>query len=214
MTTSARGPRVLKGALVSIDPDTSIPNIISFQYNPAAVKRTLKPMIAGGEGDRAQAVRLTGPPQETISVEVELDATDALERNDPTALSAGLHPQIATLELLTYPQSSRVISDATLLSAGVIEMAPTLAQRILFVWGPKRVQPVQITSYTISEDEFDANLNPIRATISLELRVLTYSDLSSSNPDYHQFLAYQQTLESLAITGQASSSAIGSVTID
>jgi hypothetical protein len=198
VSTIARGPRILKGALVSIDRDTSVPSVIAFQYNPATVKRTLKPVMSGGEGDRAQAVRLSSAPQETISIEVELDATDGLETADATTLSVGLHPQIAALELLAYPPTSRVMSNARLLNAGVIEISPMLAPRLLFVWGAKRVQPVQITSYSISEEEFDVNLNPIRATISLELRVLTYSDVSTSNPDYHQFLAYQQGLESLS----------------
>jgi hypothetical protein len=207
VTTIARGPRVLKGALVSIDRDTSVPNVIPFQYNPATVKRTLKPVMGGGEGDRAQAVRLSGAPQETISIEIELDATDKLEKADATALSVGLHPQIADLELLAYPPTSRVMSNARLLNAGVIEISPILAPRLLFVWGAKRVQPVQITSYSISEEEFDVNLNPIRATISLELRVLTYSDVSTSNADYHQFLAYQQGLEGLAGSVSAQQSA-------
>jgi hypothetical protein len=198
MTASPRGPRVLRGALVSIDPDTSAPTVIAFQYNPESVKRTLTPMMSGGDGDRAQAVRLTGAPKETISLEIHLDATDKLAAADATALAVGLHPQIAALELLTYPPSSRMITDASLLAAGMIEIAPTLAPRVLFSWGAKRVQPVQITSYSISEEEFDVHLNPIRATIGLELRVLTYSDVSSTNPDYQQYLAYQQGLETLA----------------
>lgn len=198
MTTAPRGPKVRKGALVSIDPDTSAATVIAFQYNPATVKRTLTPMMSGGEGDRAQAVRLTGAPRETILVEIELDATDALEAADPTALSVGLHPQIARLELLAYPPSSRIMTDQVLLQVGVIEISPTLAPRLLFSWGQRRVQPVRITSYSISEEEFDLNLNPIRATISLELSVLTYSDVSVTNPDYHQYLAYQQGLETLA----------------
>lgn len=199
MTSLMQGARTLRGALVSIDATTGSPSVVAFQYNPTTVKRTLKPSMSGGDaGDRTEAVRLTGAPQETISLEVELDATDALEKGESLALSAGLHPQIAALELLTFPPSSRVALDAKLLSFGVIEIAPTLAPRLLFVWGAKRVQPVQVTGFSVSEEEFDTNLNPVRVTVSLELRVLTYSDLSSGNPDHHQYLAYQQGLESLA----------------
>ena len=191
--------------MVSLDADTGIPNVISFQYNPTTVKRSLKPMASGGDaGDRSQAVRLTGPPQETISVEIELDAVDALNAGDAAALSVGLHPQLAAIELLSFPPSSRVVLDNQLLSFGTIEIAPTLAPRLMFVWGSKRVQPVQVTSYSISEEEFDTNLNPTRATVSLELKVLTYADLSASNPDYHQYLAYQQSLEAMAANTRSS----------
>lgn len=199
MTTISRGPRVLKGALVSIDPNAPTPRVVSFQYNPGTLKRSLKTQAVGGEaGDRSQAVRITGAPAETLSVEVEIDAADQLEKGDAIAGSYGIHPQLAALELLSYPPSATVMRNAQLLSMGTIEIAPMLAPRVLFVWGQRRVLPVQIASYSISEEEFDASLNPIRATVALEMRVLTYSDLSASNADYHQYLAYQQSLESVA----------------
>jgi hypothetical protein len=206
MTTKARGPRVFKGALVSIGSTDPNPQVISFQYNPATLKRSLKPLMVGGEaGDRSQSVRITGAPTETYSVEIEIDAADDLERADPVATSLGIQPQLALLELLIYPALSRVTENATLLAAGTIEIAPMTAPRVLFVWGQRRVLPVQLSTYTISEEEFDANLNPIRATVSLEMRVLTYSDLSASNADYHQYLAYQQSLVSIANSAGAGS---------
>ena len=52
MTTFPGSPRVLKGALVSVDPLVPIPNVIVFQYNPDTLTRTLKPRSAGG-GARA-----------------------------------------------------------------------------------------------------------------------------------------------------------------
>jgi hypothetical protein len=199
MTTRARGPRVFKGALVSISPTNPSPHVISFQYNPATLKRSLKPLMVGGEaGDRSQSVRITGAPTETYSVEIEIDATDDLEAGDAVATSSGIQPQLAVLELLIYPELSRVMENAALASAGTIEIAPITAPRVLFVWGQRRVLPVQLSSFSISEEEFDSSLNPIRATVSLEMRVLTYSDLSESNADYHQYLAYQQSLVSVA----------------
>lgn len=199
MTTKARGPRVFKGALVSIGSTDPTPQVISFQYNPATLKRSLKPLMVGCEaGDRSQSVRITGAPTETYSVEIEIDAADDLENGDPVATTLGIQPQLALLELLIYPALSRVMENAALLSAGTIEIAPITAPRLLFVWGQRRVLPVQLSAYSISEEEFDSSLNPIRATVSLEMRVLTYSDLSASNADYHQYLAYQQSLMSIA----------------
>ncbi len=215
MTANIRGPRVLKGALVSVENGSMSGTVIPFQYNPNTVKRSLKPSMAGGEsGDRSQIVRITGAPPETISLEIELDAADALDRGDSTAEAVGLYPQLAMLELLVFPKSSHITSLQTQASAGVLEIAPFAAPRLLFVWGNQRVQPVQIESYSISEEEFDASLNPIRATVSLELRVLSYSDLSSSNADYHQYLSYQQNLEALAQrAGTVPMTSLGNVSI-
>jgi len=214
MTTVARGPRVQKGALVSIA-DGGQPTAIAFQYNPATVKRSLKPLMVGGEsGDRSLAVRLVGAPVETITVDIEIDATDGLEAGDAIATSLGIRPQLAAMVLLIYPTSQYVNSTQAQLSSGVLEIAPNLAPRLLFVWGPQQVQPVQISSYSISEDEFDTALNPIRATVTLEMRVLTYSDLSSSNADYHQYLSYQQGLEAMAPSAVTSDlSGLGSISI-
>lgn len=211
-TVRARGINTLKGALVSIDAMTSLPQVIAFSYNPETLKRTLHPDIVGGEeGDRSEAVRYKGAPTETMEVEVEVDATDLLEKGDPVALASGIYPQLATLELLIYPRSSDVSQRQTLLAAGTLEIAPMAAPLLLFVWGRSRVVPVRLTGYTITEEAFDAQLNPIRAGVTLQMRVLNYSDLATTNQGYHQFLAYQQSMEASAgRLGGGSLTAIGS----
>jgi hypothetical protein len=44
-------------------------------------------------------------------------------------------------------------------------------------------------------------LNPIRAKVSLELRVLSYSDFSVTHPGYAVFLAHQVVKETMAVIG-------------
>src|SRR6266851_3195173 len=91
---NARGPRVFKGALVSISSTNPKPHVISFQYNPATLKRSLKPLMVGGEaGDLSQSARITGASTETFSVEIEIDAADDLEAGDAVATSLGIQPQ-------------------------------------------------------------------------------------------------------------------------
>jgi len=85
-------------------------------------------------------------------------------------------------------------------AVGTIEVAPMTAPRVMFVWGANRVLPVRIESYSISEEEFDTRLNPLRATIGLEMRVLTYSDVSVTDPDYALFFAYQTGLVSQSMS--------------
>jgi hypothetical protein len=188
-----------KGALVTTDPTTQLSTSITFQYNPETLRRSLKPNTVGGdEGDRSSEVRYTGAPVETISVEVQIDATDALNSSDQTAIDWGIAPQLAALELLLYPPSEQVISNQTSLAGGTIELVPITAPLTLFVWSAQRVVPVKLASVSVTEELFDANLNPIRATVALELRVLSYSDVYSPNPSYQYFLSYQQLLEKIA----------------
>jgi len=204
MTTFPGSPRVLKGALVSIDPMSPIPNVIVFQYNPDTLTRTLKPRVASGDAARAEAQRLTGPPEETIKVDVEIDAADQLETSDPIATTLGIHPQLAALEMINYPKSSVVIANTALLAGGVIEVIPPDAPLTLFIWGAKRILPVRITEFSITEEAHDQALNPIRAKVGLGLRVLGYNDLSITNPGYYIFMAHQVVKETLSVVGTIS----------
>lgn len=199
MTTFPRSPRLLKGALVSFDLPNPKPAVIVFQYNPDTLSRTLEAQT-GGEG--ANALRIKGAPVETIKLDIELDATDQLEQS---AAVTGLHPQLAAIEVLIYPKSALVIANTALLNAGTIEILPPQAPFTLFIWGPKRVLPVRLTEFSITEEAYDPQLNPIRAKVSLGLRVLSYNDLPAANPGYHLFLAHQIVKETMAAIARTSS---------
>lgn len=199
MTTFPRSPRLLKGALVSFDLPNPQPAVIIFQYNPDTLSRTLEAQT-GSEG--SDALRIKGAPVETIKLDVELDATDQLEQG---GAALGLHPQLAALEVLIYPKSSLVVANTDLLNAGTIEILPPQAPFTLFIWGSKRVLPVRLTEFSISEEAYDPQLNPIRAKVSLGLRVLSYNDLPLTNPGYHLFLAHQIVKETMAATARSSS---------
>src|SRR5215471_14326883 len=98
MSTFTGSPKLLKGGIVLVDPDSgAIERIIVLQYNPDTLTRTLQVQGVGAEsGDRLEAMRLKGPPVETFKLEAELDATDQLETPDqfPNVVSTGLEPQL------------------------------------------------------------------------------------------------------------------------
>ena len=147
-------------------------------------------------------LRLEGPPTETITIsELEIDATDQLEQADGIATSMGIYPQLSALEMLLYPKSALVIANTVLLAAGTIEVIPPEAPFTLFIWGVKRVLPVRITGFTITEQEYDPSLNPIRATVNLSMTVLTYNDFPVTHPGYYVFLAHQVVKEAMATIG-------------
>lgn len=202
MTSFPGSPHLMKGAIVGIDLFNPLASVIVFQYNPDTLTRTLQAQTSGGEeGDRSEALRLKGAPVETIRLEVEIDATDQLERAEGNAVSLGIYPQLSALEMLLYPKSALVIANTVLLALGTIEVVPPVAPFTLFIWGPKRILPVRLTDFSITEEAHDVSLNPIRAKASLTLRVLSYNDLPVSHPGYHLFLAHQVIKETMATIG-------------
>jgi len=185
-----RSPKVLKGGLVAYQLPQLFPTIIVFQYNPDEVSRSIQSRGSEG-GGRGDANRVNGPPQETITISVEIDATDQLEQpaENGIAVENGLHPVIASLERLVYPPYPLVIANEALAFAGSAFILAEQAPLTLLVWGPHRVLPVRVQSLSIKEEAFDHKLNPIRARADLSLNVLTYRDLDVTNPGYWVYLA-------------------------
>lgn len=201
MSSSLNSPRLVKGGIVLLDPGTSaVVRTITLQYNPDTLTRTLQIKALAEGGDRSDAMRLTGPPVENIKLDVELDATDQLEfpEQNPNATEFGLQPQLAALETIVYPTSAQIQSNNSLASAGTLEIIPMETPLALFVWSKNRVLPVRLTEFSITEEAFDANLNPIRAKVSLGMRVLSVNDLPFGHKGSSLFLAYQQQKENLA----------------
>jgi len=220
MTTFPGSPQVQKGAIIGLDPFNPLASVIVFQYNPDTLTRTLTAQTTGGTPNSGEALRLKGPPQESITVNIEIDAADQLERADALATSLGVHPTLASLEMLLYPKSALVIANEVLAAAGVIEVIPPEAPLTLFIWGIKRVVPVRLTTFSITEEAFDTGLNPIRAKVSLGLRVLNYQDLGLPSVGGALFMAHQVIKEVMAtiggvgnIAGSASGSFSASVSI-
>ncbi len=204
-------PRLLKAGLVMLDPDTAVPRgTIVLQYNPESLTRRLQPQSVGEGGDRSEIFRLKGPPIETITLAAEIDATDQLElpAQNPLAVSYGIQPQLSALELLVYPSSTDLIVNEALTYVGTIEILPMESALTVLVWGANRIAPVRITSVEITEDAFDPQLNPIRAKVTLSLRVLNVVDAGFINPAGSLYMAYQIGKEALAAsnTGQTMAS--------
>lgn len=204
MTTFPNSPPVQKGAIVGLDPFNPLASVIVFQYNPDSLTRTLTAQTVAGSGAQGEALRLKGPPQEAITLNVEIDAADQLEKADSIAGTLGIHPTLASLEMLLYPKSALVIANEVLAKTlGVIEVIPAEAPLTLFIWGVKRIVPVRLTTFSITEEAFDPDLNPIRAKVNLGLRVLTYQDLGLFSAGGAMFMAHQVVKEVMATIGGA-----------
>lgn len=201
MTTFPNSPQLLKAGIVLLNAETSImQRVISLQYNPDSLTRRLQVQGTGEGGDRTEALRLKGPAAETITLEAEIDATDQLEfpeRNRDT-VKFGIHPQLALLETLVHPRSEDLRVNNTMAGEGTIEILPTESLLTLFVWSAQRILPVRITEFSITEEAFDPALNPIRAKVSLGMRVLTVDDVGFGHRAGQLFMSYLRNKESLA----------------
>jgi hypothetical protein len=192
-------PLLQKGAILSLDPTTGIPlGKIMLQYNPDTLTRSLKPQTVGDEPDRTEIMRLKGPPVETIKCDVEIDATDQLASGDSTTISLGIQPQLSSLELLVYPSSGVLIANEILSLLGTVEILPMESALTVFVWNKNRITPVRITDLSITEEAFDPQLNPIRAKVSLSMRVLNVNDVGFLTPAGALYMIYQITKEGMA----------------
>ncbi len=205
-----RSPKLLKGALIQFSAPMliPIPNIIIFQYNPETMTRQLTPWapaqhqitydekgnVTGDKLSPEQLNQLSQPfdPQETFSLVLELDATDALESpgTHPVAVLAGVADRISAMEMLCYPPGPSALGGLLNVSVSVsiggigsgagaaIDAVPTKAVPIvLFFWGPGRVVPVRITSFSVEEQQYSPLLYPVRAKVSIGLKVLNEKNL-------------------------------------
>jgi hypothetical protein len=216
MSSLSGFPRLIKGALVGLDPFNPLASVVVFQYNPDTMTRKLDARTTSGGDDpeRSEVFRLWGAPKESITLSIEVDAADGLGGGDPLATVAGVYPTLSALEMLLYPKSALVVANAVLAQIGNIEIIPPEAPMTLFVWGPQRVLPVRVQGLSITEEAYDPLLNPIRAKVDLTLQVLSYSDLKITNLGYGLFLAHQIAKEVLATSNVANGAANLGVSIN
>ena len=203
MSAFPNSPRLVRGGIVTMEVDTSaVQSVIALQYNPDSLSRTLQIQSVPGDQDgiRVDVLRLRGPAIETIKLEAELDATDQLEfpNKNPVTVQYGLHPQLAQLEMLVNPTVETFLADNNMANAGTLEIIPLEQPLTLFVWSKSRVVPVRLTEFSVTEEAFDPNLNPIRAKVSLGLRVLNVDDLGFQHPGSRIFMSYLSNKEQLA----------------
>jgi hypothetical protein len=210
MSSFPQSAHPVRGGFVLVNPDTGQPlKTIPFQYNPDTLSRTLQPQGIGNEpGDRLEALRLKGPPHESLKFDAEFDATDA-----PEKYPDGLYPLLCALELSIYPSTAQLRGEDQLAGGGQLEIAPVESPLTVLVLGPKRVVPVRITDFSITEEAFDRALNPIRAKVSVGVRVLTVDDLGFRHKGGLLYLSYQDQKERFAGSVNQPITAVGVTSI-
>lgn len=202
MTGFPRAPRTLQGGFVLMDADgKQALRTVVFQYNPDTLSRQLSPRSAKVDsGDRLEALRLTGPPVETLKLEVEFDATDKLGQAvpEPDTVENGIAADLAAFETILSPATGDLEAAVARANTGTLEILPEAAPLVLLVLGKNRVLPVRITDVSVIEEQFDARLNPVRARISLGLRLLSSEDMAPGTKGAELYMAAARRRERLA----------------
>ncbi|MGA2490230.1 MAG: hypothetical protein ABSF99_08600 [Anaerolineales bacterium] len=198
----SRSPKTLKGALIEFSQRFigPLPNVIIFQYNPEQLTRTLASYAMPGEGTSSDQGSPDGQsgtpanaqpddPTETFSLKLDLDATDSLENGNPVAVVSGVAGRLAALEMLLYPQEDQQsdlrssvpgsLSGADSSSTDQSRAVRNTVPIVLFVWGPGRILPVRLTSFSVEELFYSPSLYPMHARTTVGLRVLTATELET-----------------------------------
>jgi hypothetical protein len=204
MTAVPGSPRPLKGALIGLDPADPLASFVPFQYNPFELTRSLEPQYSRSGHTPAGTQFLAGPPTEMIRLAIELNAADKLGAGDAIAKQFGIYPQLAAIEEMMTPKVATVAAMLAAAAAGSIELVPRSAPITLFIWGKQRIQPVEITSYSVTETYHDARLNPIAAKVDLGLRCLNFQDFNLGDAGMVLAIADMVVKEALAVVGSVS----------
>jgi len=201
-TTFPGAPQTVMGGFILMDAEgKTILRSVTFQYNPDTVSRSLAPRGAKIDaGDRLEGLRLVGPPAETIKIEIELDAADRLENpgDIKERIRQSIAPQLADLETIISPATADMDATNRLALTGTLEVLPMPSPLVLLVLGANRTIPVRITEFSVVEEAFDTDLNPIRARVSLGLRALSIDDLAFGTKGAELFMAAAKRREGLA----------------
>lgn len=177
---------LIKGALVEYGSDFlgPLPNVILFQFNPETLTRSIQIPPRPNVGAARETTQAGEPSIEKITLKAEFSAADGLNTNNVLARTMGVGPRLAALEKMVHPSSilGGAVGAALKAVGGALGIGGSKGKgrlliprenypRILFIWGPFRVLPVIIESMSITEQQYDFLLNPVRAEVNIGLAV-------------------------------------------
>ena len=179
-----RAPKLLNGSFVQLLEDIIgfLPNVVTFQYNPETITRSLEPWnpMAVDQADRGSQAPTVQPfdiPEKFTGFQLEFDATDGMAAGHPVYEGFGVEPQLAALRKLIQA-SEGLLGDLTSSFKGLVGIGggeakrPTVAPTLLIL-GKRIILPVRITSFSVDETMHSPMLYPIMATVSLDMEVMT-----------------------------------------
>lgn len=206
MLNNPSTPKILRGAFVAFYPKSSQPRTIVFQINPESIKRNLLPPQPKKKFSELKGVR------ERISFVLSVDENmgdDYFVKNEE-GISYGVLPFLSAIELLVYP--AVVSNDDVSTSSGSLGFISRIFRKVnnmvsifrknrnnalpfvSLLFGAQRIIPVKIQSIKIIEQAFDSTLQPIRASVKIEMDALTEQE-SNRHPTIKEMYKNYQSLK-------------------
>ncbi len=220
MSGFSNKPKILRGAFVEYG--LSRPRLfVVFQFNPVQLTRNRSLTFAAsssaqtrGQGGslrdfhkqekykdltKLQKEQNVAVGEETIGFQLRLDASDPLNNGDTSTgqfstgqfgtNQLGIEPQLSTLELMVHPKEESLLGGEESGFSFTHQSNPPL---VLFIWGRKRVLPVNINSLNITEILYSTDLTPLRATADVRLTVI-----EGQSPPYLSSKAMKEAMSGL-----------------
>lgn len=198
----------VKGAMIQLNPRTgmmgitnALPNIVQFDINPEKLTRKFTPWRAeteAGAPSPGGAVQPIEVPQQFSGFEINIDPYAAKGSLIPPN-SFSVEARLAALRKMTEPTKGQIgdllQSVADLASTDPADYEPPEIAPVILWLGVRIILPVQIETFTITEHQHDALYFPIRATVAMDLKVLTpdYFRCSDSQAGEIAIAAYEYT---------------------
>ncbi len=212
---------LLRGALIEYGAGLigPIPNVVIFQFNPESLSRTLQIPARPSSANQRETSQAGEKTIEKVSFKAHFSAANMLDEDKVLAKLFGIGPQLAALEKMVVPAGKL----AGLLGAALDAIGDALGgggddapaqpiprekyPKILFIWGLTRILPVTIDSMSITELDYDALLNPLRAEVDLSLSVIAADDCSDDTLakgalEYSTIAKEAQAMANLANTAE------------
>jgi hypothetical protein len=159
--------QVLRGFLASVE--VIPPLIITFQFNPESMTDNKAVKFADRDGElcgNAPGKTYTGGGFRTISFDIKLHGLEqGTNQLNPTGLDNGISTELAKLRSFLYPKQDAWMSLAS-------EQGKRLSSppKCIFGYGTKILECV-VTDITITEQQFNSLLAPVRAEAKITLVV-------------------------------------------
>jgi hypothetical protein len=166
--------KIKKGAFLLVSSPPRREKRVSFQYNPEQLTRIQNYNEASNI--ISESIRFT--------LILHVDALPG--RDNPDEDSVSIYPQLAALERIFEAQTVRV--SAAFPGGMRIGRKPSV---LAFTWGLRTV-PIRIQRFVIKEQIFNTELEPVYASIDVQLRLMTSKELANSEIGLEMLRNYQK----------------------
>ena len=217
MSLTEQPDKTIQGALIQLFPGSgitgianAIPNIVQFDINPDVLTRAFTPWKVETENNTpapGAGVQPITVPQKFTGFKIVLDPYAAKNSAIPINFLS-VEARLAALRKMIEPSQGLlgdlVASVSDLLNIEQDYSPPEIAPVLLWL-GTRLILPVQIETFLVTEHQHDRLYYPVRATVTMDLKVMTPDQFRCTNSTVaeiaiaaYEYTRVQQDLSAIA----------------